>query len=151
MTVTRKLPADQRSTGSSSSESSSDTLAEEKWQEMLAKLQKLLKKYDRAKKRGDEEAMKRLATDIEASMRAMADTHPDPAVKAEWTTKADDFGKAPDDAKDNMLLDIGKGLALIVASPFMLAGGVLYGVGLLTKGLGNLFTGGAIGRAMNSK
>ncbi|KAJ7152469.1 hypothetical protein C8R46DRAFT_1121307 [Mycena filopes] len=144
MTVTRKLPADQRSTGSSSSE-------EEKWQEMLAKLQKLLKKYDRAKKRGDEEAMKRLAADIEASMRAMADTHPDPAVKAEWTTKADDFGKAPEDAKENMLLDIGKGLALIIASPFMLAGGVLYGVGLFTKGLGNLLTGGAIGRAMDSK
>ncbi|KAF8208949.1 hypothetical protein K438DRAFT_1811476 [Mycena galopus ATCC 62051] len=81
-------------------------------------------------------------------MRKLADASDDLEKRAEWTRKADEFSKGSDDDKENMLMDIGKGLGIIVAAPFLLAGGVLYGVGLFAKGLGNLLSGGAIERRL---
>ncbi|KAJ6509694.1 hypothetical protein DFH09DRAFT_1183051 [Mycena vulgaris] len=131
---------------SSKSESDSETLTEEEWQQSRAKLQKKLRQYNRAKKRGDEETVKRLMRELPGDMRGLGEGHRDPNVCAEWIMKAEDFEKASEEDKENMLLDIGKGLGIIIVSPFLLVGGVLYGVGLFAKGLGNLFTGGAIGR-----
>ncbi|KAJ7474260.1 hypothetical protein FB451DRAFT_1248445 [Mycena latifolia] len=143
--MTQFKDSDKRSI-SSTSDSDTATLTEEEWQENLSKLQKKLRKYNRAKKRGDEEAIKRLMREIGQDMRSLAESHADPKVRAEWKEKADEFDRAPEGEQENMLMDIGKGLGIIIISPFLLAGGVLYGVGLFTKGLGNLLTGGAIGR-----
>ncbi|KAJ7671847.1 hypothetical protein B0H17DRAFT_1084809 [Mycena rosella] len=129
-----------------SSASDTGTLTEEEWQEMLSKLKKKLRRYEQAKKRGDEETIKRLVREIGQLMSSLADGHSDPEVRAEWTRKANNFEKAPEEAKEHMLLDIGKGLGIIVASPFLVAGGILYGVGLFAQGVGNLLTGGIIGR-----
>ncbi|KAJ7744134.1 hypothetical protein B0H16DRAFT_994753 [Mycena metata] len=142
-----KVDPDRRSISSSES-SEAETLSEPEWQEKLSKLKKKFNKYQRAKERGEDERAKTLRVKIETDMRDFAYNHPDTAMRAEWKTKLDELSKTADEDKDNMFLDIGMGLGLIVASPFILAGGVLYGVGLLTKGLGNLLTGGAIGRAM---
>lgn len=140
---------DKSSIGSSSDSSETATLTEEEWQKNYSKLQKKLRKYNRAKKRGDEETVKRLVREIGEDMRNLGEGHSDPAARAEWTRKADEFDKAPESEKENMLMDIGIGLGLLVASPFLLAGGVLYGVGRLTQGLGNLLTGGKVGKLFN--
>ncbi|KAF7368664.1 Telomerase Cajal body protein 1 [Mycena venus] len=140
--------SDKQSINSSSGSLDTATLTEEELKAKVLKLHKKIKKYDRALKKGEMAKAKRLAREIEEDTREIAACHSDPAERAEWMKKADKFANAWDTDKEYMLLDIGKGLGLIVASPFMLAGGVLYGVGLLTKGLGNLLTGGTIGRAL---
>ncbi|KAJ6531673.1 hypothetical protein DFH09DRAFT_1326430 [Mycena vulgaris] len=104
-------------------------------------LQKKLRQYNRAKKRGHEETVKRRMREIPG----LGEGHSDPEVHAEWIRKAEAFETASEEDKQNMLLDIGKGLGIIIVSPFLLAGGVLYGVGLFIIGLGDL-TGGTIGR-----
>jgi hypothetical protein len=100
-------------------------------------LQRTLREYNRAKTQArgddDEEAARRLVGEIEQLMR-LADSDGDPATSVEWKRRADEWSAASDTQKDNMLLDIGKGLDLIVAPPFLGAGGVLYGAGLFVKG-----------------
>ncbi|KAJ7823070.1 hypothetical protein B0H14DRAFT_3470306 [Mycena olivaceomarginata] len=64
------------------SNSSTFTLTEEEWQELLQMLQRKLREYNRAKTQGDEEAVKRLAREIEQLMRKLADSHSDPAKRA---------------------------------------------------------------------
>ncbi|KAJ7150468.1 hypothetical protein C8R43DRAFT_494761 [Mycena crocata] len=144
--------SDQHST-SSSSDSSDKTASEEEYQhrkeQFKAKLGKKLKKYERAKKRGDDAKAKTLLEEILAEMRDFAETSPNAEDSAYWRSKADALEKASesgDKESANILADIGMGLGIIVASPFLLAGGVLYGVGRWTKGLGNLLTGGSAGR-----
>ncbi|KAJ7751877.1 hypothetical protein DFH07DRAFT_825742 [Mycena maculata] len=132
--------------GSMSDSSDTSTLTEEEWRQTAAKLQKKLRKHNRAQKRGDETTIKSLEREIGELMRRLAQGHSDPAVRAEWARRADEFDKVSEVDKQNILLDIGKGLGIIVASPFILAGGVLYGAGLLTQGLGNLLTGGMMGK-----
>ncbi|KAJ7836979.1 hypothetical protein B0H13DRAFT_184783 [Mycena leptocephala] len=136
---------DKRSISSNSDSSDTETLTDEEWQKDLAKLQKKLKKYNRAKQRGDVGTAERLKSEIGRDMRGLAESASDPEVRAKWTKNADEFDSASESDKDNMLMNIGKGLGLIIASPFLLAGGVLYGVGLFTKGLGDLLTGGLLG------
>ncbi|KAJ7649574.1 hypothetical protein DFH06DRAFT_555452 [Mycena polygramma] len=148
--MTQYNDADKESINSTSDSDASETptMTEEEWQQKLADLKKEFKKYDRAKKRGDEAKVKRLEGGIWAATRALAEGAKDPKIRAEWEKKADNFKTAADGEKENVLMDIAKGLGLIVASPFILAGGVLYGVGLVTKGLGDLLTGGKASAAM---
>ncbi|KAJ7139122.1 hypothetical protein C8R44DRAFT_727231 [Mycena epipterygia] len=144
--------SDKRSISSTSDSESSETptLTEEEWQEVLSQLKRKLRKLKKYKEQGRHEAaIKRLLREIEGLMRKLAQNHPDPKVRAEWTRKADEFNKASEREKENMLLDIGKGLGIIIVSPFLLPGGVLYGVGLFTKGLGNLLTAGKLGEFLN--
>ncbi|KAJ7058750.1 hypothetical protein C8F01DRAFT_1147103 [Mycena amicta] len=75
-------------------------------------------------------------------MRDLAAHHPTLEDRTRWAVKADELEKAPDGEKEHILMDIGKGLGLIIALPFILAGGILYGVGLFVKGVGNILTGG---------
>ncbi|KAK7052606.1 MFS general substrate transporter [Favolaschia claudopus] len=134
----------------SDSDSSTSTLAENELQTLLTLLRKKIHKYEKAKRSGDKDASAKLEREILVAMRNLSENHPDAAERAEWQQKAEAFAKAPENGseRDNMLLDIGKGLAMIIAAPFLLVGRVLYGVGLFTKGVGNLLTGGTIDRAM---
>ncbi|KAJ6594725.1 hypothetical protein B0H19DRAFT_913066, partial [Mycena capillaripes] len=111
---------------------------EEEWQRKRANLDKKFKKYQRAKERGDTAKAKKLEYELWQDMLSLAASHSDPAVRAEWKKKAEDFIRAAETGDESMVMDIAKGLGLVVAAPFILAGTALYGVGLLTKGLGNL-------------
>ncbi|KAJ6480405.1 hypothetical protein C8R45DRAFT_905963 [Mycena sanguinolenta] len=142
-------PASRRPSSLTASNTETVTVTGDEWQALQKLLSNKLREYNQAKTTGNRAAKKKLAKGIEALMRALADSHNDPAVQAEWTSKADEFSKASDARKDNMLWDIGKGLGIVIASPFMLAGGILYGTGLFMKGMGNLLTAGAIGRTLN--
>ncbi|KAJ6594823.1 hypothetical protein B0H19DRAFT_1366589 [Mycena capillaripes] len=133
---------------SSTAESETPTLSEEEWQRERANLGKKFEKYYRAKEQEEKAKVKKLEHELWQDMHSLAASHSDPAVRTEWKKKAEDFRRAAEAGEESMVMDIAKGLGLIVAAPFLLAGTVLYGVGLLTKGLGNLFTGGRIGAAM---
>jgi hypothetical protein len=116
---------------------------DEMWRAALRDLQTKIAAYDTAKKNGYE---------VVKAIKHVADSHPDPQVRAHWRQKAEEFEKGDDKVKSNILLDIGKGLGILLITPFALAGAVIfgagaiiYGVGSVIKGLGSLLTVGKFG------
>src|ERR1700761_454764 len=107
-----------------------------------------LKRYELAQDRNEVEQLRRTILRL---MAGLAEIHPDRVKRERYDAKTKEFEEASDAQKENVLLDIGKGLGMIVVSPFLLTGGVLYGVGLFLRGLGNAFTGGALGRFVAQK
>jgi hypothetical protein len=89
---------------------------------------------------------------ILSGMRDIGEAHPDPEERKKWSAKAEAFEKADDpEHKSSILRDVGSGLAIILATPFVLAGAVivaagaiLYGVGSLVKGIGNALSFGTV-------
>ncbi|KAJ7705683.1 hypothetical protein B0H16DRAFT_692574 [Mycena metata] len=118
--------------------SSTSTISEVEWQTKLKKLEKQIRKYNWSKN-GPREA-----NVIVASMRDLAASHIDPKVQAYWNRRADAFERAPDADRKSILLDIGRGLGILIAAPFAIAGAVLIGTGMLLKASGNLLTGGKV-------
>ncbi|TDL26909.1 hypothetical protein BD410DRAFT_763097 [Rickenella mellea] len=125
------------------------------WQEALRDLQAKLDAYDELKRspNPDASSIHEAEECVVAAMRRLAEIHPDPKVKKQWTERAHAFANADDDHKLDVLKDIGKGVAILLATPFMLAGGVVfaagaivYGVGQIVVGLGNLLTFGQVGK-----
>ncbi|KAJ7723460.1 hypothetical protein DFH07DRAFT_708616, partial [Mycena maculata] len=108
-------------------------ISEAEWQAKLQNLQKKIRKYNWTK-RGDEAA-------ILESMRDLAKSHNDPQVQAYWTRRAVDFEKAPEASKRSVLMDIGRGLVILIAAPFAIAGAVLMGTGMLLTAGGKLLAG----------
>ncbi|KAF7354834.1 6PF2K domain-containing protein [Mycena sanguinolenta] len=108
-------------------------MSEAEWKAKLRKLEGKIRKYNWTK-RGDETA-------IVESMRDLAASHSDPQVQAYWTRRANEFETAPESDKKALLKDIGRGLAILVAAPFAIAGAVLVGTGMLLKAGGNILTG----------
>jgi len=122
------------------------------WQAALRDLQRLIEQYEAAKGRDDQEAINVLEPKIAAAMRRLSEGHPDPRVREYWKTRAENFAGGDKKEKEHILADVGKGLLILLATPFVLvggvlfaAGGIIYGVGSVVKGLGNLLTGGMFG------
>ncbi|KAJ7772971.1 hypothetical protein DFH07DRAFT_802077 [Mycena maculata] len=107
-------------------------ISEAEWQAKLLKLQKKIRRYNWTK-RGDE-------AEILESMRDLSASHTDPQVQAYWTRRANDFEKAPDANKKDILVDIGRALGLFIAAPFAIVGGFLKGSGILLKKSGDVLT-----------
>ncbi|KAJ6463250.1 hypothetical protein C8R47DRAFT_82787 [Mycena vitilis] len=128
------MPPPYSTAGADAHRSTGSLLSELQWQLKLKKLEKTIRKYNWTKK-GDEAL-------IVASMRDLAASHTDPQVQAYWTRRADQFEKAPDADKKALLMDIGRGLAILIAAPFAIAGAILMGTGMLLKASGSFLTGG---------
>ncbi|KAJ7664700.1 hypothetical protein B0H17DRAFT_1143645 [Mycena rosella] len=107
---------------------------EAEWQKKLKTLERKIRKYNWTK-RGDEAI-------IVESMRDLAASHSDPQVQTYWTRRANEFEIAPDSDKKAILLDIARGIAILFAAPFAIAGAILMGAGMLLKASGDLLTGG---------
>ncbi|KAJ6612130.1 hypothetical protein B0H10DRAFT_2053634 [Mycena sp. CBHHK59/15] len=107
---------------------------EAQWQDNLQRLRKKIRKYNWTK-RGDEKA-------ILGAMRDLAGSHSDPQVQAYWNQRANEFEKAPEADKKAILTHIGKGLAILIAAPFAIAGGILLAAGMALRATGNLIAGG---------
>ena len=125
---------------------------EERWQEALHDLQRLMGQYEQARRSGEEALSNALAHEIVEAMQRLAEMHSDPRVRELWRIRAEEFSAADANAKDHILADIGKGLLILLATPFALvgavlfaAGGIVYGVGSVVKGLGNALTWGLFG------
>lgn len=125
------------------------TNPEQAWKEALENLQEKMKRYAEVAKKDNKKATKNAIDSVVDAMQKVGDSHCDPPVREHWYAKAEAFGKGNDEEREGMLTDIGKGLLILLATPFLLVGGVLfaagaiiYGVGSVVKGLGNLVTGG---------
>lgn len=116
----------------------STTFSEVEWKTKLKQLEKKIRKYNRSKNGPSE------ASDIVESMRDLSTSHPDPQVQAYWNQRADAFEKAPDADRKSILLDVGRGLAILIAAPFAIVGALLIGTGMLLRASSNLITGGKV-------
>jgi hypothetical protein len=120
---------------------------EETWKASLDDLKKQMELYEVALKNGDDRKTEEEARKTVASIRNVGDSHTDPRVKKEWHEKAEKFSKASPSKRVTLFDDVGKGLIILLATPFMLAGSavfaagsILYGAGLVVRGLGNVLT-----------
>jgi len=120
------------------------------WKAALQDMHIKFKEYNAAKKKGKDDAEEE--KQVVKAIKRVADSHPDPQVRVHWQQRAESFQNGDDNAKTHILEDIGKGLGILLITPFALvaavlfgAGAVIYGVGSVVKGLGNLLTGGVLG------
>ena len=116
------------------------------WRQALHELQGLMSQYDEAT---NEMVKNGLARRIIEVMRRLSSIHPDQAVRSHWRDWADAFSNADERGKKDLLADVKKGIVILLTTPFLLVGGVLfaagsllYGAGTLAKGVGRLLTGG---------
>lgn len=137
---------------------SSESADEEALKASLDDLKKQMVAYDTVSKKGDDRATDAEAQNVVAAIRNVGDSHTDPKVRWEWHEKAEKFSKASPSERVTLFDDIGKGLLILVATPFALAGAaifaagaILYGTGVLIKGIGNVMTGGFLGSGANVK
>jgi hypothetical protein len=115
----------------------------------LLELQVATEAYEVAVRNGnDTSSTERAIPDL---MRQVGDSHPDPAVADQWNAKANEFEQGDAVKRKDMLEELGKGLGILLVSPLVIAGGCIYGVGLLCygigtviAGMGNVLTGGTI-------
>ncbi|KAF7293847.1 MFS general substrate transporter [Mycena chlorophos] len=130
-----------------SSDSEYDTAANCKLREELIKLK--LREYERTGAK-DSAERRRLQREILDEMRYLAAYHPDAATRTYWAEKTRTFDNAAaggsEEEKAHVLMDVGRGLGMIIVAPFRLVGEVLQGVGTVVKGLGTFFSGGKFGQ-----
>lgn len=120
--------------------------AEVEWNEALQNLDKRMRiYYSRAKAADNKEEMDNYVEDIALAMEDVASRHPDPKVQKEYRTKAQKLRNSTSDKREGILEDIGKGLLILLTTPFFLVGTalqaadqILRGVGSILRGLGKL-------------
>jgi hypothetical protein len=123
---------------------------EETWQTALKDLQRQLVA---CKEATFDETRKEEEKKLIVGMKRVGDSHPDPKVRMHWEEKAKAFEKGNQKEKDNILEELGRGLLILLLTPFALvgavlfgAGAIIYGVGSIIKGLGTVMTGGLLNR-----
>lgn len=123
----------------------SDKEQEQKWQVALVNLQTQVQVYKRAKSAGDKPAMDEAGAKIPDFMRAAGDAHPEPGVKEKMYKDAEEFASADEEKRERMLHPLLEGLAILITTPFALAGvalvaagGIIYGAGRLLEGAGKI-------------
>lgn len=117
---------------------------------LLEALQNLMKQCEEARSRNDTTAIHSIEIKIVSTMRSVGDAYPDEESKQEWHEKADAYERGNDEEKEHILMPLAKGLAILIATPFAVAGGaifaagaIVYGAGKTVEGVGNVLTGGA--------
>lgn len=122
---------------------------EENVRNLLNALQSLFQRRSDAQNRGDVGAVKEIDEQIVVTMRSVGDAYPDDESTAAWYAKADQYHSSNAEEKENILMPLAKGLGILIATPFAVAGGaifaaggILYGAGKTIQGVGNLLTGG---------
>jgi hypothetical protein len=122
---------------------------DEAWQEVLHRLRQLTHQY-KTQIEGNEEPTAQLAEEIIRAMEDLAKMSPDAEARSYWRNQVAGFAAGNRNVREHILADVGKGLLILLATPFALAGavlfaagGIVYGAGSIVKGLGNLLTFGA--------
>ena len=80
--------------------------------------------------------------------KELAEGHPDPDVKKQMATDAEQWEKADEEKRDDLAHPLLDGLALLISAPIFVAGVVLYGAGQVLIGLGDLLTFGVLRRRL---
>ncbi|QRV93231.1 hypothetical protein RhiJN_21249 [Ceratobasidium sp. AG-Ba] len=122
---------------------------EDRARSRLRELEQLFGRRTEAATRQDEAALRAIDAQIVVQLRQIGDTYPSEESRSEWYSRARNFEGANAEEKENILKPLGQGLAILIATPFALVGGVifaagaiLYGAGKTVLGIGNLLTGG---------
>ncbi|CCO34938.1 hypothetical protein BN14_09049 [Rhizoctonia solani AG-1 IB] len=125
------------------------TSTEENAREQLNILQDLFQKRRDAANRGDKAEMAAVDQHIVSAMHNVGNAYPDEESKDAWHSKANQYESSNAEEKENILMPLAKGLGILIATPFAVAGGaifaaggILYGAGKTIQGVGNLLTGG---------
>jgi len=115
----------------------------------LTKLQELLQQRNSALFPSSGLSIGEIDANIVVTMRRIGDAYPDGEERRKWHAKADAYKAGNAEEKEHILMPLAKGLAILIATPFVLAGGVIfaagaiiYGAGKVVQGLGTLLTGG---------
>ena len=74
-------------------------------------------------------------------MRRVARMQPDPAEQRLWNERADRFAMGKETANDSMLVEFGKGWALLLGTPLVVGGAAVFGVGAMLYGTGKIIIG----------
>jgi len=69
-------------------------------------------------------------------MRAAGDAHPDPGVRNKMHEDAKDWENADDEEREEKLHPFLQGLALLLAIPFLAAGGIIWSAAQVLRGIG---------------
>lgn len=115
----------------------------------LLVLQDLMEQREGARARNDQAAVSTLENIIVTTMRRIGDAYPEGETRREWHGRANDFERSDPEEREHILMPLAKGLGILIATPFALAGGIIfaagaivYGAGKTVMGLGQLLTGG---------
>jgi hypothetical protein len=117
-----------------------------RWRQALSEIQRLLTAYQDAKAKGDKNVIMITEGLLVDSMRRPAQIRPDCEEARQWEMKANDFVKADNEGKENILEGVGKGLLILIGAPVVTVGAVLYGLGKILAGVGHLLTFGTINK-----
>ncbi|GAB1524266.1 hypothetical protein RhiXN_06100 [Rhizoctonia solani] len=122
---------------------------EEDARQKLNELQDLFQKRRDADSKGDQAQVSALDREIVSAMHNVGNAYPDQESKDAWHAKASQYESSSAEEKENILMPLAKGLGILIAAPFAVAGGaifaaggILYGAGKTIQGVGNLLTGG---------
>jgi len=114
----------------------SDADRERQRQVALSTCETEAKNWKKAKTEGNQVKMDEAAVRIPVLMRAAGDAHPDPGVRNKMHEDAKDWENANDEEREKKLHPFLHGLALLLAIPFLAAGGIIWSAGQLIRGIG---------------
>ena len=100
-----------------------------------------LNNYEVAQKNNDEGLKKKGESNIIEGFQRIGDSHPDPDTGDYWKKKAEAFLQNDENGKGHIPVGVGKGLVILLITPFALVAGVLFGAGTLVYCAGVLFKG----------
>jgi hypothetical protein len=115
----------------------------------LRDLEQMMQQRAEAMNRGDAAAVNALDIRIVALMLRIGDLYAsaDEERGRHWHDMAGRFQQGGAEEREHILMPLAKGLGIIIATPFVLAGGIifaagsiLYGAGKAVQGIGNLLT-----------
>jgi hypothetical protein len=116
------------------------------WTQALLQVQDRLREYREAKASNDPDAIRLAENLVVAAMRRVAQIHPDPEERQHWMQRATDFVEADDKGKEHILEGLGKGLLILLATPFAVAAGAVFAAGAIVYGAGKVI--GGIGQVL---
>ncbi|KAF8161656.1 hypothetical protein B0H34DRAFT_388705 [Crassisporium funariophilum] len=120
--------------------------AETQWKESLEVVRKQMVVYREATAKGDKRGAEAAAEDVSSAMENVANAHEDPKVKREWKENARKFRERPDE-RESILEEIGRGLLILLTTPFALAGAIIYSTGVMLGGVASILKGlGSLGK-----
>lgn len=117
------------------------------YDEALKEAQGALVRYEKAQAAGDNAAKASAAEEVPRAYRGAAEHAPDAQKADEHRRTADEWAGASDAKRGAMLHPLLKGVLVLLALPFAVAGGAVYGAGVLLMGIGDVLTGTSKGRA----
>src|SRR5205823_5368404 len=124
----------------------------EEFEKALKSLEEAMKEYKAAKQSTDDDELKavrvlRAENRVIAAFEMLQSIDPDLERRVLWEERKAKFKKGDTNEKEHILEGLGKGLAILLLTPFVVAGGaifaagsIVYGAGKVVVGLGNLLT-----------